>query len=89
MSGHERRLCDAALGLVRDLSVAEAVGRLFAAGLIDRRACERLVVVEEVDRLAQEGVPRCEALHVAARICCCSYEKARSCYYQQIKNPLK
>ncbi|WP_418982341.1 hypothetical protein [Alistipes sp.] len=85
MSGHEQHLIETALGLVRGLTGEEAVRRLFAAGLIDPRACERLVVVGEVRRLTTEGMPRCEALHAAARTCCCSYEKARSSYYYQIK----
>ena len=38
------------------------------------------------DRLAEEGVPRCEAMHVTADEFCCSYEKVRSYYYNTYKS---
>lgn len=85
MTRHETRLIEAARSVVGDPAARQAVERLFAAGLIDLAACERQLVVGEVERLTRQGMKRCDALHAAARMCCCSYEKARSSYYYQIK----
>lgn len=88
MTQHEKRQLEAARSMVRGLTARQAVERLFAEGLIDPKACERQIVVEEVERLTAEGMKRCDALHTAARTCCCSYEKARGSYYYQIKKKL-
>jgi len=55
-------------------------------GLVNLRACEQRAVRARVDRLAEEGVPRCEAMHVTADEFCCSYEKVRSYYYNTYKS---
>lgn len=89
MTKHERRLLEAAYGAVRGLTGRQAVERLFEAGLISAAACERQAIVGEVDRLTAGGMQRCDALHAAARTFCCSYEKARSGYYYQIKKQRK
>lgn len=54
--------------------------------MIDRRACERQAIRDEVARLQRQGIPRCEALEVTARTFCCSYEKARNAIYNTFKS---
>ncbi len=78
-----RTLCD----MVAGMSGEEAVAHLMNAGLLNRRSCEREVVKREVARLQGEGLPRCESLIVAAERCCCSYEKARTLFYERINQP--
>ena len=56
------------------------------AGAVSRRGCERLAIREEVARLEKRGMGRCEALHVAAGVFCCSYEKARNAFYNTFKD---
>ena len=68
------------------LSEEEAVKRLFELGAVSRRGCERLAIREEVARLEKRGMGRCEALHVAAGVFCCSYEKARNAFYNTFKD---
>ncbi|MDE5621653.1 MAG: hypothetical protein K2K30_04810 [Alistipes sp.] len=85
MTRHERLLARTLLDEIRGATPEEAVERLFAAGLADLRACERRAIHDEVERLGQEGMPRCEALCVAAEKFSCSYEKARRFYYEQKK----
>ena len=81
MTRHEELLAEVVLGEIRGLGLRQAVRQLTGLGLLNRTACERLAVRHEVDRLAREGIPRCEALHVAAGTLCCSYEKARNLFY--------
>lgn len=85
MTRHERLLARTLLDEIRGATPEEAVERLLAAGLADLRACERRAIHDEVERLGQEGTPRCEALYAAAEKFSCSYEKARRYYYEQIK----
>lgn len=82
MTRYEELLAEVLLGAIRGLGRREAVQRLLAEGLVNRRACERLAVRCEVARLEGRGIPRCEALCVAAETCCCSYEKARALFYE-------
>ena len=72
MTRHEKRLAEVLL---------DAIG-----GLEGEQAVERLFGLARIDRLAEEGVPRCEAMHVTADEFCCSYEKVRSYYYNTYKS---
>ena len=85
MTRYETLLRDALVEEVGTLDT-RAAEQLILRGLLNRPACERLVVRREVARLAREGVPRCEALVVAADLLCCSYEKVRSYYYNTYKS---
>lgn len=80
MTRYETLLRDALVEEVGTLGT-RAAEQLIHRGLLNRPACERLVVRREVARLAREGVPRCEALVVTADLLCCSYEKARGLFY--------
>ena len=81
MTRHEKRLAEVLLDAIGGLEGEQAVERLFGLGLVNLRACEQRAV-----RLAEEGVPRCEAMHVTADEFCCSYEKVRSYYYNTYKS---
>ena len=81
MTRHEKRLAEVLLDAIGGLEGEQAVERLFGLGLVNLRA-----VRARVDRLAEEGVPRCEAMHVTADEFCCSYEKVRSYYYNTYKS---
>jgi len=56
---------------------------LAEAGLLDRRACERTAIRERMAELEAAGLPRCEAMEIAAREFCCSYEKVRKAFYEK------
>ena len=86
MTRHEKRLAEVLLDAIGGLEREQAVERLFGLGLVNLRACEQRAVRARVDRLAEEGVPRCEAMHVTADEFCCSYEKVRSYYYNTYKS---
>lgn len=89
MTRHEQRLFEAVLEQIRGLTAKQAVARLFAAGFLDLNACERQVILSEVERTEARGARRCEAMYAAARNCSCSYEKVRTIYYNQFKKPKK
>ena len=80
MTRHEKRLAEVLLDAIGGLE------GLFGLGLVNLRACEQRAVRARIDRLAEEGVPRCEAMHVTADEFCCSYEKVRSYYYNTYKS---
>ena len=86
MTRHEERLAGILRRTIAGLSEEEAVKRLFELGAVSRRGCERRAIREEVARLEKRGMGRCEALHVAAGVFCCSYEKARNAFYNTFKN---
>ena len=86
MTRHEKRLAEVLLDVIGGLEGEQAVERLFGLGLVNLRVCEQRAVRARVDRLAEEGVPRCEAMHVTADEFCCSYEKVRSYYYNTYKS---
>lgn len=86
MTRHEELLAGAVLGEIGGLKPREVVRRLTELGLLNRTACEQLSIRSEVAQLAKAGIPRCEALHVAARKFCCSYEKARGLFYKTYKS---
>ncbi len=86
MTRHDRLLAEVLLREIEGLDVQQAVARLFESGLVSRRACERQAIRCEVERLQRLGTPRCEALHVAAELFDCSYEKARGAIYNTFKN---
>ncbi len=83
MTAYEEMLGRALAAEVAGMSARQAVEHLLREGLVSRRGCERLAVRREVGELEKRGVPRCEALEVAARSCCCSYEKARTLFYEK------
>ncbi len=85
MTRHDELLAEILLGEIRGLKPQAAVARLFEVGLVNRRICEQRALKVEVARLERQGVPRCEGLHLAAEKFCCSYEKARSAFYQNYK----
>ena len=66
MTQHEKRLAEVLLDAIGGLEGEQAVERLFGLGLVNLRACEQRAVRARIDRLAEEGVPRCEAMHVTA-----------------------
>ena len=86
MTRLDERLAEMLLREVRGLTARQAVLKLLDGGFIDRRACERQAIRDEVQLLQQLGIPRCEALEVAASEFCCSYEKARNAIYNHSKN---
>lgn len=86
MTRLDERLTETLFREVKGLTGRQAVLKLLEAGLISRRACERRAIRDEVERLQRSGVPRCEALEVAAETFCCSYEKARNAFYNSFKN---
>ena len=86
MTRLDERLAEILLREVRGLTPRQSIQRLLERGLINRSACERLAIRDEVARLQQQGMPRCEALEVAAQTFCCSYGKARSAIYDTFKN---
>ena len=86
MTRLDERLAEVLLRQVRGLTARQAVLHLLDAGMIDRRACERQAIRDEVARLQRQGIPPCEALEVTARTFCCSYEKARNAIYNTFKS---
>lgn len=86
MTRHEKRLAGVLLRELRGLKGERAVERLFELGLVNLRRCEQQAVRDEIERLAAQGVPRCEAMHTTADRFCCSYEKVRSYYYNTYKS---
>lgn len=86
MTRLDEQLCEGLLRQVRGLTPRQAVIALFESGLIDRRACERRAIRDEIERLERRGMPRCEAFVVAADRFCCSYEKARNAFYNLSKH---
>ena len=86
MTRHDELLAEAVLREVRGLTTRQAVLRLFELGLVNLRVCEQRAVRGEIERLAAEGVPRCEAMHATAELFCCSYEKIRNYYYNSYKS---
>lgn len=86
MTRLDEQLCEGLLRQVRGLTPRQAVIALFESGLIDRRACERRAIRDEIERLERQGLPRCEAFVVAADRFCCSYEKARNAFYNLSKH---
>lgn len=71
---------------VRGLTIRQALLKLLERGFIDRRTCERQAIRDEVQQLQRQGIPRCEALEIAADTFCCSYEKARNAFYNHSKS---
>lgn len=71
---------------VRGLTLRQALLKLLERGFIDRRTCERQAIRDEVQQLQRQGIPRCEALEIAADTFCCSYEKARNAFYNHSKS---
>ncbi len=86
MTRLDERLAEVLLRQVRGMTPRQAVRVLLEEGMIDRRACERLAIREEIQQLQKQGIPRCEAFEVVAEKFCCSYEKARNAFYNPSKN---
>lgn len=86
MTRLDERFAELLLREVRGLTPRQAVLALLERGFIDRRACERRAIREEVEQLQRQGIPRCEAFEVAAGRFCCSYEKARNAFYNSTKH---
>ncbi len=80
MTRYETLLHDALIEEVGALGT-RAAEQLILRGLLNRTACERLVVRRGGPRLARGGGPRCAALGVTADVLGCSYEKARGLFY--------
>lgn len=80
------RLEERCLGLVaREHGGEGALGylkRLAEEGLLDRKGCEREAVRVRMAELESGGRMRCEAMEIAAREFCCSYEKIRKLFYE-------
>ena len=81
MTKHEKRLSEVLYRQIEGATSDEIIERLFAAGLVNLRACERQAAREEVARQQEAGLPRCEAMHATAELFCCSYEKIRNYFY--------
>lgn len=86
MTAVEKRLAEAAAGLVGSLSGREALEMLIAEGLVDRRALERCYARRRFDRLVAAGMGRCRAMDEVAHELCCSYEKVRTIIYARRSN---
>ncbi len=84
LNNHQELLSEAVMRRIGEMPLREAVRFLARSGLLNQLACERLAIRDLVAQLAREGIPRCEAFHVAATVCCCSYEKARKLFYDKI-----
>ena len=78
MTRHEKRLAEVLLDAIGGLEGEQAVERLFGLGLVNLRVCEQRAVRARIDRLAEEGVPRCAAMHVRHDDDCCSTDRERS-----------
>lgn len=59
----------------------ELIGRLFEAGVIDRRAVEARAIRHYILEHIRQGARTADAITWAADAFCCSYEKARNIYY--------
>ena len=79
-------LAETARREIAGLTAARAVERLLGLGVLSRRGCEPLAVRGEVHRPERGGLRRCEAMHVVSDICCCSYEKVRTVFYNTFKH---
>ena len=86
MTRHEKQLAEVLMQELGGRRGRQAVERLFELGLVNMRACEQRAVRREIERLADEGIPRCEAMHATAERFCCSYEKIRGYYYNSYKS---
>ena len=86
MTRHEKRLAEVLLDAIGGLEGEQPSNGCSDWELVNLRACEQRAVRARIDRLAEEGVPRCEAMHVTADEFCCSYEKVRSYYYNTYKS---
>ncbi len=85
MTRHERLLAAALRDAAGEAVPAGLLERLFAAGLIDLRACERRAIRREVEGSIRRGTPHCEAMVHAADRFSCSYEKVRAIFYRKDK----
>ena len=81
MTRHERLLAAALRDAAGEAVPAGLLERLFAAGLIDLRACERRAIRREVEG----SIRHCEAMVHAADRFSCSYEKVRAIFYRKDK----
>ena len=86
MTRHEKRLAEVLLDAIGGLEGEQPDEPHIRLPHLNHRPCEQRAVRARIDRLAEEGVPRCEAMHVTADEFCCSYEKVRSYYYNTYKS---
>lgn len=86
MTRIDRHLAEIVRRTIEGLSAEEAVARLVDEGLLSHRGCEQLAIREAMRRLEEDGMRRCEAMHVVADRFCCSYEKVRTLFYNTFKN---
>lgn len=89
MTRIEKKLAEIILRRIEGLSAGQIAEMMVCEGWADRKICERMAICEEIAELEKNGMPRCEAMEVAARKFCCSYEKARDSFYKTIKNHRK
>ena len=85
MTRLENRLAEVLLAAAGGELSRTALEALFAAGLIDLRACERNAIYRAVCEAEQAGIPRCEAFEKIAGVFCCSYEKVRNAFYRTLR----
>ena len=85
MTQHQKLLADVLQKQLEGLSLEQITEKLLSTGLANVRTCEHYALYDEITRLVDEGMPRCEAMQVAADKFCCSYEKARDSFYNLIK----
>lgn len=83
MTRPDARLMAFLRGELQGLSAPKTLAHLLDRGLLDRRACEAEAIRAETERLVRQGMPRCEAMELAAERFCCSYGKVRGIVYKR------
>ena len=81
MTRLDARLMAFLRGELQGLAAPKTLAHLFDRGLLDRRACEAEAIRAEIARLVEQGIPRCEAMELAAERFCCSYGKVKGIVY--------
>ncbi len=84
---HKKRLAAILLREIGGLEGERAVERLFELGLVNLRVCEQRAIRGEIERLAAEGVPRCEAMHATAGNCSAVLTKKSATTFTTLTNP--
>lgn len=83
MTRLDERLLDAAAKRCGGAKKIPLLRRLLETGMLDRRACLKLAILDRMEELRRQGVRRCEAMVWVADEFFCSYEKVRKTVYEK------
>lgn len=83
MKTRDRLLLGAVAARIGDGIRPETLSKLLEQGLLDRTACERLAIRDDVERQVRRGTPRGDAALRTARTFCCSHGKVRHALYDK------